>query len=235
MCINMKKSAAIAGLAAVMAAGAVIYKAGKNNRNKDEYTLWEDTASFYDLKFLHSKKLYNKIIEMIGEELTPDMKVLELAASTGVVARGISKYCGSIIASDFSERMIARAKAHGTPTNLLWDVQDAEFLTYPEESFDAVVIVNALDTMTNPEAVMEQVYRVLNPGGLFIAPGAVNAPGFVSNTLNMMKSSIGYGSHSYWDYEEYVDMFEDYGFEVVRAEIMEGRQPVSFVVAMKSE
>lgn len=231
----MKKTAAIAGLAAVMAAGAVIYKKSKNNRNKDEYTLWEDTAAFYDLKFLHNKKLYNKIIEMIGEELNPDMKVLELAAATGVVARGISPYCGSIIASDFSEKMISKAKSHRTPPNLLWDVQDAEFLTYPDDSFDAVVMVNALDTMTNPEAVIEQVKRVLNKDGIFIAPGIVTMPGITSNTVNMLKSSIGYGSHSYWDYDEYVNMFEDYGFKVIRSEFIGGRLPVAFVVAVKGE
>lgn len=233
--MNKKGISAIAGLAAVMAAGAVVASTRKKNLQKDEYALWDDSARFYDLKFVNHRKLYAEIISRVRSELDPDMKVLEIATSTGLIARSVAGDCGSIIATDFSEKMIVRAKMHGTPSNLLWDVQDANYLTYPDESFDAVIIVNALEAMGDVETVLEQARRVLNPEGVLIAPNPVKTGSLSHKAASAVKGFMGYGPAAAWTHEEYLQLFEDNGFRVVRDEMIEGKMPVDFVVAEKAE
>ena len=48
---------------------------------------------------------------------------------------------------------------------LHFSVQDATSLPYADETFDAVLIANALHIMPRPEKALAEIYRVLKPGG----------------------------------------------------------------------
>ena len=47
---------------------------------------------------------------------------------------------------------------------------DATALPYADDSFDAVLIANALHVMPEPEKALREIDRVLRPGGILIAP-----------------------------------------------------------------
>ena len=77
--------------------------------------------------------------------------------------------------------MIREAMKGERPANLTFEVADATALPYADASFDAVLIANALHVMPEPEKALNEIDRVLRPGGVLIAPNFVeHRGGFMS-------------------------------------------------------
>jgi SAM-dependent methyltransferase len=70
--------------------------------------------------------------------------------------------------------MLAQARAK--PCRVAWQQAAAERLPYADESFDLVVSVTALEFMRDPRVALEEMHRVLVPGGRLVV-GTLNALG----------------------------------------------------------
>ena len=115
-----------------------------------------------------------RLRQQMQPHLTPEMNVLELAwrvrRGSGLPAfppgAGLGGY-------GFFAQNDRRGKAE-TPRGggLRFSVEDATSLPYADETFDAVLIANALHIMPRPEKALAEIYRVLKfPGGqLFAQP-----------------------------------------------------------------
>jgi phosphatidylethanolamine/phosphatidyl-N-methylethanolamine N-methyltransferase len=104
--------------------------------------------------------------------------ILEVGVGTGIALPHYSKNC-RLFGIDISEQMLR--KAHGrvaecglTNVEGLW-VMDAEHLSFPDDSFDAVVAQYVVTTAPNPEATLDEFARVLKPGGEIILVSRVGA------------------------------------------------------------
>lgn len=105
--------------------------------------------------------------------LYPDPLVLDVATGTARLARTLfaqPNYRGRLIGLDYSRKMLKQAIAKTRPWSdrimLLW--QDASLLPFPENTFDAVTCLEALEFMPAPGQVLEEMIRVLRPGGIFL-------------------------------------------------------------------
>jgi len=225
----------IGAAAAAAAIGAGILITRSRNMQKEDSQLWDGVSKVYGMKAAVNRKTYDKMIELIKLELAPDMKVLEIASATGEIAREIAPECGHIIASDFSEAMLERARSKGTPDNLMWDLQDASCLTYTNESFDVVIIVDAMHVMPFPKEVLDQAKRVLKPDGVLIAPNHVTKGDIADTVKDGAKEMLGMGSYNEWGYDEYLDLIKSNGWNIVHDELIEGMMPTAYVVAEKDE
>lgn len=83
-----------------------------------------------------------------------------------------------VVAVDISPKMIDRALSKpdlSARTNLRFEVQNVEALTYADESFDAVFGSSILHHLDLPQSLPE-LHRVLKPGGRFVfaEPNALN-------------------------------------------------------------
>ncbi len=105
-------------------------------------------------------------------------RILEVGVGTGIALPQYSKNC-TLCGIDISEQMLRKAHervAEFGLTNVegLW-VMDAENLSFPDNSFDAVVAQYVVTTAPNPEATLDEFARVLKPGGEIILVSRVGA------------------------------------------------------------
>jgi len=104
-------------------------------------------------------------------DLRPGERVLDVACGTGLVtfpAAAAVGAGGSIVATDLSDNMVASltaaASARGL-TNVQAERMDAEQLSLPDASFDAVLCALGLMYVPGATKALEEMRRVLRPGG----------------------------------------------------------------------
>ena len=132
----------------------------------DNKQFWERFSRHYAGFMRRSQATYQQICKAMRPFLKRDMDVLELACGTGQLSVPLSPCVRSWEATDFSAEMIQQVYS----SRLHFSVQDATKLPYGPESFDAVVISNALHVMPHPEKALAEAWRVLKPGGWLFAP-----------------------------------------------------------------
>lgn len=104
-------------------------------------------------------------------------RVLEIAIGTG---RNLPHHRGdiSLTGIELSPEMLKiaaqRAKELGREADLR--LGDAQALDFPDASFDSVLCTFALCTIPDDRAAVEEVYRVLRPGGRFSLVEHVRSP-----------------------------------------------------------
>ena len=198
---------------------------------------WDRYAKFYDAEVLRfSGRAYEEMYRSMGRVLTKDMNVLEIATGTGLIAVNIAAYVRSIEATDYSPKMIEAARKKNAPVNVNFSVEDGANLSFPEHTFDAVIISNALHVMPNPEAVLRSIRRVLKPGGLLIAPifshGHLRDSTCKLNTLIL--KIIGFETYSKWTPEEFVAMIGQSGFTVKNWCVLRAAFPLVYLEAVSA-
>jgi len=98
-------------------------------------------------------------------------RLLDLATGTGDVAIGAARHHPQIqvIGLDFAKAMLEAAAAKVYPAGLSKRIHlvqgDAMNLPFPQESFDAVTVAFGIRNMPDRQKVLEEMTRVLVPGG----------------------------------------------------------------------
>jgi len=107
---------------------------------------------------LHYEK--ELILELAAPK--PGDKVLDIGIGTGIFAVELMKYKTDITGIDVSERMLDIARSKGL-TNVA--VGDAVSLAFPDESFDLVISITALEFIKEYEKAISEMVRVCKKGG----------------------------------------------------------------------
>jgi SAM-dependent methyltransferase len=119
--------------------------------------------------------LTDPIMGMIAPHISP--LVLDVATGTGRLPLALIDhpvFQGRIIAVDLSYKMLKKAAqkiAQDGRVSLLHC--PAETLPFPDDTFDVVTCLEALEFMTNPRVVIAEIVRVLRPGGLLLTTNRI--------------------------------------------------------------
>jgi len=115
-----------------------------------------------------------KRLAVARAQLSPISRVLDLACGTGDLAKLIHTYCpgARVVAADLTEPMLRLANIRHAVC------ADAASLPFSDRSFDAIFVGYGLRNFPRLEYVLEEVHRVLKPGGVlvsldFFLPGRV--------------------------------------------------------------
>jgi len=126
------------------------------DRFAEQYDNWFKTG--LGKHVLHYEK--ELVLELAAPK--PGDKVLDIGIGTGIFAVELMKYTEDITGIDVSERMLDIARSKGL-TNVA--VGDAVSLDFPDESFDLVISITALEFIKQPEKAISEMVRVCKKGG----------------------------------------------------------------------
>ena len=135
---------------------------------------WDKNAGRYDRFMRKDRAAYDEMYELI-RPVVRHKTVLELATGTGLIAKHIVIAAAHIKATDASAEMIAEAKRDTHSAKLHFSVQDMFRLPYANQSFNVVIVSNALHIVPQPEKALQEIKRVLKDGGVLIAPTFTHA------------------------------------------------------------
>ncbi len=197
-------------------------------------SFWERTAKIYAPFMKSNKKLYKELCDYIRPHMTPELSMLELGTGPGILALSLADTGVFITATDYSEKMIAEAKEHMTLDNVHFEVADATALTYADNSFDIVLIANALHIMPHPEKALSEIYRVLRPDGLLIAPTFIHGPGAKFKLRSSLMELIGFHVYYKWNDKQLSDFIATHGFKIIKCHTIGSTiAPLAYIEAQK--
>lgn len=135
---------------------------------------WDKNAGRYDRFMRKDRAAYDEMYVRI-RPVVKAKTVLELATGTGLIAKHIVNAAAHIEATDASAEMIAEAKRDNCSAKLHFSVQDMFRLPYANQSFNVVIVSNALHIVPQPEKALAEIRRVLKDDGVLIAPTFTHA------------------------------------------------------------
>ena len=180
---------------------------------REHKNFWDKNAGRYDRFMRKDRAAYEKMYELI-RPIVKNKTVLELATGTGLIAKNIVNAAAHIEATDASAEMIAEATRDNQSAKLHFSVQDATSLPYADETFDAVLIANALHIMPRPEKALAEIYRVLKPGGQLFAPTFVHGEVPRTRLRMLAMRCAGLQIYNSWMVPQYLAFLQAGGFAV---------------------
>ena len=195
-------------------------------------TVWDIFAPIYERAMKSQKNIYDFLYKEISEAVSAK-SVLELATGPGMIARHIAHSAKSVVATDFSPKMIETAKKCGIPQNVVFETADATNLSYKDNSFDVVVIANALHIIPNPEKALSEISRVLKSDGILIAPNFIEREKGKKNFWQKILTLAGIKFAHEWTATEYQSFLESKGWKITKSQIVKGRIDLLYTQCVK--
>lgn len=133
---------------------------------------WDRIAAWYARQPIADEAAYARKLEVTRGYLRPDMEVLEIGCGTGGTAIAHAPHVKHIRAIDISTKMIAIAMAKAATAqadNVDFEQATIDELNVADGSLDAVLALSILHLLDNRDAVIDQIFRMLKPDGLFVS------------------------------------------------------------------
>ena len=108
---------------------------------------------------------YPSLEKMIEQAALPTSgRVLDVGGGTGRVANAIRTHAGDVVIVDPSLGMLREADQ----TQLGLACANSEALPFPNETFERIIMVDALHHVIHQGKTTHEMYRVLKPGGRIV-------------------------------------------------------------------
>ena len=202
---------------------------------REHKNFWDRNAGLYDCFMRKDRIVYEKMYELICP-VVKDKTVLELATGTGLIAKHIVNAAALVEATDASAEMIAEAKRDNHSAKLHFSAQDMFHLPYANQSFDVVIVSNALHIVPQPEKALAEIRRVLKDDGVLIAPTFTHAGNSFSGKVRaFFMKRMGFPLHSKWTSEEYLRFLRQNGWTMRQSAVLKASFPLTYAECVKLE
>jgi SAM-dependent methyltransferase len=134
---------------------------------RDEFSHQAD--SFARSPAMSLAETLDAVVELVPED--PTASWLEIACGPGLIARATARRVGSVQGLDLTPSMVDKARAEAAAAgvdNVSFAVGDATDLDLGTDSFDGAITRFSLHHIPAPVRVLEEMSRVVKPGGLIV-------------------------------------------------------------------
>ena len=132
---------------------------------------YDQVAEAYaaNLEYPHTQEYMEYLDRVLREEIgaTDLATCAEVCCGTGGAFALFHAGIGKGVGVDISESMLAKAKDAFRDKQLSFVQGDATLLPLAEGAFDSVIMLGGIHHVPDREALFQQVFRVLKPGGVF--------------------------------------------------------------------
>jgi ubiquinone/menaquinone biosynthesis C-methylase UbiE len=114
-------------------------------------------------------------------------RLLDVACGPGVVTAALAPDATAVVAFDATEQMLERARARCAKAGLAnvdFRSGDAERLPFDDATFDGVVTRAAIHHFAAPQRALDEMFRVLRPGGAAAIVDVVSSDDGAESTLH---------------------------------------------------
>ena len=204
---------------------------------QEHKNFWDKNAGHYDRFMRKDRAAYDEMYVLL-RPVVKAKTVLELATGTGLIAKHIVNAAAHIEATDASPEMITEAKRDNRSAKLHFSVQDMFRLPYANQSFDVVIVSNALHIvpLPQPEKALQEIKRVLKDDGTLIAPTFTHAGNSFSGKVKAFFMKLaGFPLHSKWTSAEYLRFLSQNGWTVRKSAVLKASFPLTYAECVKTE
>lgn len=198
---------------------------------------WDKIACIYDIfANIINRETNIKLCNVVDGEISSTDDVLECACGTGLLTKAIGEKCNSLIATDYSIKMLKIAERKLKKyQNIKFECVDIMKLPYPNNSFDKVIAGNVIHLLNDPIKAIQELDRVCKLNGKIIIPTYMNKnnAGNVDNVSNSI-DKLGVNFKRQFNKEKYMSFFKDLGYQDVRYIECTGRIPCMVAIIKKS-
>lgn len=197
---------------------------------------WDRVAGVYDIfANVINRKVHKDLCDKVGKLIMKKDVVLECACGTGLLSGVIAKRCKSLVATDFSVKMLKKAKKkYGGYNNVEFKEGNILQIEYPDENFDVVVAANVIHLLDEPYKALAELDRVCRKGGKIIIPTYMNKndKGKASSFVDTI-GKAGADFKRQFTFDSYKKFIEKVGYKNVEYTLIKGKIPCAIAIISK--
>jgi ubiquinone/menaquinone biosynthesis C-methylase UbiE len=117
----------------------------------------------------------------------PNTTILDVACGPGIVTAALAAKARAVVAFDLTPEMLLQARdrcAKAGLTNVTFEQGNATALPFPDNNFDGVVTRLSVHHFDTPRLVLNEMFRVLRPGGKLVLADVVSSEDAAESELH---------------------------------------------------
>jgi 2-polyprenyl-3-methyl-5-hydroxy-6-metoxy-1,4-benzoquinol methylase len=109
-----------------------------------------------------------KVVAVLQDSLGPldDIHLLDISSSTGIMASVFSEHVARVTGVDIDTQALRFAQIASRRANLAFCEMDGLHAAFADGTFDVVVCNQMYEHVPDAQALLDEIYRVLKPGGV---------------------------------------------------------------------
>ena len=155
------------------------YWADRYGYQKGKVSLWNKI--FGKLIYLHPGKRSEVDFDIYYLQAQRGAKLLEIGCGSGKNLKRLQDLGWDVEGVDFDSSAVKNAESKGLKVHL----GVVEDISYPDDSFDVIVLCHVIEHVYDPRQVMRECYRILKPKGRLV----IFTPNNQSMAIRLFKSS----------------------------------------------
>lgn len=143
-------------------------------------------------------------------------KILEIGCGNGIGTRLIDKYFkpAEFIATEYDESLVEVAQRKNKGSQVRVEAGNAADLRFAEGEFDAVIGLSVIHHIPNWEAGLDELHRVIKPGGLLIIK-ELSIDTFETPFGKIARRFVEHPYDDMFKKAEFLDYLKQKGFEIL--------------------